>query len=50
MKKYTKPEMKQKTVNIQMPLAESTVETGTGPQGGGGDANQRRSIWSSEWE
>lgn len=50
MKKYAKPEMEEVVTSVQMPLAESKVETGTGNQGAGGDANKRRRSWSSGWE
>ena len=45
MRKYAKPEMEQEVVNVQMPLAESPIETGEGDPGAGGDAQRRRGVW-----
>ena len=50
MKMYVKPKMKSVVARVQKPLAESKVETGTGNQGAGGDANRRRGIWDNGCE
>ena len=50
MKEYVKPETEEVVTSVQMPLAESGVDTGTGNQGAGGDANRRRGIWDNGCE
>ena len=50
MKEYVKPETEEVVTSVQMPLAESVVDTGTGNQGAGGDAIQRRGFWNLGWE
>ena len=48
MKKYAKPEMEEVVTSVEMPLAESVVDTGTGKPGSGGDATKRRG-WKTGW-
>ena len=47
MKEYVKPNVEEMLVNVQMPLAESIVDTGTGNQGAGGDALGRRNPFGN---